>query len=46
MASVYLAGQLMSGFLPKAEESKLGRILIETAILLSMHNQTDRKGSP
>jgi ParB family transcriptional regulator, chromosome partitioning protein len=33
--------KLLTAFLPKAEESKLGRILIETAILLSMHNQTD-----
>ena len=28
-------------FLPKAEESKLGRISVETVILLSIHNQTD-----
>jgi ParB family chromosome partitioning protein len=33
--------KLLGAFLPKAEESKLGRILVETAILLSMHNQTD-----
>ncbi len=33
--------KLLAAFLAKAEESKLGRILIETAILLSMHNQTD-----
>jgi ParB family transcriptional regulator, chromosome partitioning protein len=33
--------KLLTAFLPKAEESKLGRILIETAILLSMQNQTD-----
>jgi ParB family chromosome partitioning protein len=33
--------KLLAAFLPKAEESKLGRILVETAILLSMHNQTD-----
>jgi len=33
--------KLLAAFLPKAEESKLGRILIETTILLSMHNQTD-----
>jgi len=33
--------KLLAAFLPKAEESKLGRILIETVILLSMHNQTD-----
>jgi ParB family chromosome partitioning protein len=33
--------KLLSAFLPKAEESKLGRIMVETAILLSMHNQTD-----
>jgi ParB family chromosome partitioning protein len=33
--------KLLAAFLPKAEESKLGGILVETAILLSMHNQTD-----
>jgi len=33
--------KLLSAFLSKAEESKLGRILVETTILLSMHNQTD-----
>jgi ParB family chromosome partitioning protein len=33
--------KLLAAFLPKTEESKLGRILVETAILLSMHNQTD-----
>jgi ParB family chromosome partitioning protein len=33
--------KLLSAFLPKAEESKLGRILVETVILLSTHNQTD-----
>jgi ParB family chromosome partitioning protein len=33
--------KLLAAFLPKAEESKLGRILVETAILLSMNNQTD-----
>ncbi len=33
--------KLLAAFLPKAEENKLGRILVETAILLSMHNQTD-----
>ncbi len=33
--------KLLAVFLPKAEESKLGRILVETVILLSMHNQTD-----
>ena len=33
--------KLLAAFLPKVEESKLGRILIETAILLSMHNQAD-----
>ncbi len=33
--------KLVAAFLPKAEESKLGRILVETAILLSMHNQSD-----
>jgi ParB family chromosome partitioning protein len=32
--------KLLAAFLPKAEESKLGRILVETVILLSMHNQT------
>jgi len=32
---------LLAAFLPKAEESKLGRIMVETAILLSMHNQAD-----
>ena len=31
--------KLLAAFLPKAEESKLGRILVETVILLSMHNQ-------
>ena len=31
----------LAAFLPKAEESKLGRILVETLILLSMHNQAD-----
>jgi hypothetical protein len=35
------AAKLLAAFLPKAEESKLGRILVETSILLSMHNQTD-----
>ncbi len=39
--------KLLAAFLPKAEESKLGRILVETVILLSMHNQTDAaKSSP
>jgi len=33
--------KLLAAFLPEAEESKLGRILVEAAILLSMHNQTD-----
>ena len=33
--------KLLAAFLPKAEESKLGRILVETLILLSMHNQAD-----
>jgi len=33
--------KLLAAFLPKAEESKLGRIMVETVILLSMHNQTD-----
>jgi hypothetical protein len=33
--------KLPAAFLPKAEESKLGQILLETAVLLSMHNQTD-----
>ncbi|MGB6130882.1 MAG: ParB/RepB/Spo0J family partition protein [Acidobacteriaceae bacterium] len=33
--------KMLAAFLPKAEESKLGRILVETAILLSVHNQTD-----
>ena len=34
-------GKLLAAFLPKTEESKLGRILIETVILLSMHDRTD-----
>jgi len=33
--------KLLAAFLPKAEESKLGRISVETVILLSIHNQTD-----
>jgi len=33
--------KLLAAFLPKAEESKLGRILVEASILVSMHNQTD-----
>src|SRR6185437_5222859 len=33
--------KLLSVFVRKADEGKLGRILVETAILLSMHNQTD-----
>jgi len=33
--------KLLAAFLPKAEESKLGRVMVETVVLLSMHNQTD-----
>jgi len=33
--------KLLAAHLPKAEESKLSRILVETATLLSMHNPTD-----
>ena len=33
--------KLLAAFLPKAEESKLGRILVESVILLTMHNQAD-----
>jgi len=33
--------KLLAAFLLKADESKLGSILVETAILLSMHNQSD-----
>jgi ParB family chromosome partitioning protein len=33
--------KLLAAFLPKAEESKLGRILVETVILLSTQNQAD-----
>ena len=33
--------KLLAAFLPKAEESKLGRIVVETVILLSMNNPTD-----
>jgi len=33
--------KLLAAILPKAEENKLGRIVIETTILLSMHNPTD-----
>jgi ParB family chromosome partitioning protein len=33
--------KLLAAFLPKAEESQLGGILVEAAILLSMHNQAD-----
>jgi ParB family chromosome partitioning protein len=33
--------KLLAAFLPKAEESKLGRILVESVILLSMHIQAD-----
>jgi ParB family chromosome partitioning protein len=33
--------KLLAAFFAKSEESKLGRILIETVILLSMHNQTE-----
>ncbi len=35
------SAKLLVAFLPKAEESKLGRILVEAIILLSMHNQAD-----
>jgi ParB family chromosome partitioning protein len=35
------AAKLLAAFLPKAEESKLGRILVGSIILLSMHNQAD-----
>ena len=35
------SAKFMTASLGKTEESKLGRILIETVILLSMHNQTD-----
>lgn len=33
--------KLLAAFLPKAEENRLGRILVEAVILLSMHNQAD-----
>ncbi|MHB1712924.1 MAG: ParB/RepB/Spo0J family partition protein [Acidimicrobiales bacterium] len=33
--------KLLAAFLPKAEESKLARILVETVILLSMRTDTD-----
>jgi ParB family chromosome partitioning protein len=33
--------KLLAAFLSKAEESTLGRILVETVILLSIHNQAD-----
>jgi ParB family chromosome partitioning protein len=33
--------KLLAAFLPKAEESTLGRVLVEAVILLSMHNQSD-----
>ena len=33
--------KLLAAFLAKTEESKLGRILVETVILLLMHNQAD-----
>jgi ParB family chromosome partitioning protein len=33
--------KLLAAFLPKAEESTLGRVLVESAILLAMHNQSD-----
>lgn len=33
--------RVLAAFLQKSEESKLGRILIETVILLSMRNQTE-----
>ena len=37
----HVPAKLLADCLAKAEESRLGRILIETVILLSMHNQTD-----
>ncbi len=36
-----LPAKLLAAFLPKAEESKLGRILVETVILFSMRTDTD-----
>jgi ParB family chromosome partitioning protein len=33
--------KLLAAFLPKAEESTLGRISVESVILLSMHNRAD-----
>jgi ParB family chromosome partitioning protein len=33
--------KLLAAFLPKAEESTVCRILVESAILLAMHNQSD-----
>ena len=33
--------KLLAAFLPKAEESTLGRILVETVILFSMRTDTD-----
>lgn len=33
--------ELPAAFLPKGEESKLGRFLVETVILLPMYNQND-----
>lgn len=33
--------KLLAAFLPKAEESTLARILVESVILLAMHNQSD-----
>jgi ParB family transcriptional regulator, chromosome partitioning protein len=33
--------KLLAAFLPKAEESTLGRVVVEAVILLSMHNQSD-----
>jgi ParB family transcriptional regulator, chromosome partitioning protein len=33
--------KLLAAFLPKAEESTLGRVLVGSVILLAMHNQSD-----
>jgi ParB family chromosome partitioning protein len=33
--------KLLAAFLSKAEESTLGRVLVESVILLAMHNQSD-----
>jgi ParB family chromosome partitioning protein len=33
--------KLLAAFLSKAEESALGRVLVESVILLAMHNQSD-----